>query len=89
MSQLHQMISNLQSRNITYVHTVQRETISIDETLEKAVMSDKVNLILKSRTQMVESIYKYFEFSIESCQNLIESSYIMIYLHTTGPEVQD
>ena len=42
--------------NITYVHTAQRETISIHEALEKAVMPDKMKLILKIRTQMVESI---------------------------------
>ena len=46
---------------ITHVHTAQRETISIHEALEKAVMSEKMTLILKTRTQMVESIYKYFD----------------------------
>ena len=42
--------------NITYVHTAQRETISIHEAIEKAVMTDKMKLILKVRTKMVESI---------------------------------
>ena len=48
MSQLHQMISGLQIPKITYVHTKERETISIHEALEKAVMSDKMKLILKA-----------------------------------------
>jgi hypothetical protein len=56
MPQLHQMIISLEMPNITYVHTVNRETISIDEALEKAVMSDKMKLILKVRTQMVQCI---------------------------------
>ena len=50
--------------NITYVHTAQRETIAIHEALEKAVMSDKMKLILKVRTQMVESIYKNFDLDL-------------------------
>ena len=50
--------------NITYVHTAQRETISIREALEKAVMPDKMKVILRARTQMVESIYKYFDLDL-------------------------
>ena len=61
MPQFHQMISGLQMPKIMYVHTTQRETISIREALEKAVMPEKMKLILKTRTQMVESIYKYFD----------------------------
>ena len=49
---------------ITYVHTAQRETISIREALEKAVIPEKMKLILKARTQMVESIYKYFDLDL-------------------------
>ena len=49
---------------ITYVHTAQRETISIRESLEKDVMTEKMKLILKTRTQMVESIYKYFDLDL-------------------------
>jgi hypothetical protein len=49
---------------ITYVHTTQRETISIREELEKPVMSEKMKLILKIRTQMVEEIYKYFDLDL-------------------------
>ncbi len=49
---------------ITYVHTAQRETISILEALEEVVMSEKMKLILKTRTQMVESIYKYFDLDL-------------------------
>ena len=61
MPQLYQMISGLQIPKITCVHTAERETISIHEALEKAVMPDKMKLILKARTQMVESMYKYFD----------------------------
>ena len=64
MPQLHQMISGLQMPKITYVHTAQRETISIHEALDKAVMPEKMKLILKARTQMVESIYKYFDLDL-------------------------
>jgi hypothetical protein len=64
MPQLHQMITGLQMPKITYVHTVQRETISIEEALEKSVMLEKLKLILKARTQMVESIYKYFDLDL-------------------------
>ena len=64
MPQLHQMISGLEMPKITYVHTAQRETISIHEALDKAVMPEKMKLILKARTQMVESIYKYFDLDL-------------------------
>jgi hypothetical protein len=64
MSQFHQMIMGLQMPKITYVHTTQRETISIRETLEKSVMSEKMKLILQVRTQMVEIIYKYFDLDL-------------------------
>jgi hypothetical protein len=39
----------------------QRETISIEATLEKVLMSENLKLILKVRTEMVERIYKYFD----------------------------
>jgi len=55
------LISGLQIPKITCVHTTQRETISIREALEKDVMTEKMKLILKARTQMVESIYRSFE----------------------------
>jgi hypothetical protein len=58
------MIRGLQMPKITYVHTAQRETISILEALEEVVMSEKMKLILKTRTQMVESIYKYFDLDL-------------------------
>ena len=64
MPQLHQMISGLQMPKITYVHTAQRETISIHEALQKAVRSDKMKVILKARTQMVEIMYKYFDLEL-------------------------
>jgi hypothetical protein len=57
------MISRLQMPNITYVHTAQRETISIREALEKAAMPEKMKVILRARIQMVESIYKYFDLT--------------------------
>ena len=63
------MISGFQMPKITYVHTAQRETISIHEALEKAVMSEKMTLILKVRTQMVESIYKYFDLDLSESNN--------------------
>ena len=55
------MICQLEIPNITYVHTAQRETISRDEALEKADIQDMMKHILKVRTQMVQSIYKYFD----------------------------
>ena len=61
---------------ITYVHTTERETFSIHETLEKTVMSDKVKLILKGRTQMVERTYKYFNL------DLSESHRVKLYICT-------
>jgi hypothetical protein len=64
MPQLHQLISALEMPKITYVHTAQRETISIHEALVKAVMPEKMKLILKARTQMMESIYKYFDLGL-------------------------
>ncbi len=68
--------SGLQMPKITYVHTVQRETISIREALEKTIMSEKMKLILKVRTQMVESIYKYFDL------DLSESHRAKLYIST-------
>ena len=76
MPQLHQMISGLQMPKITYVHTSQRETISIHEALEKTVMPEKMTLILKDRTQMVERIYKYFDL------DLSESHRSKLYIRT-------
>jgi hypothetical protein len=61
MSQLYQMIAKLEMSIITYVHTVRKETITIQEALEKAVSPDMTKHILKTRTQMVEIIYKYFD----------------------------
>ena len=58
------MITGFQMPKITYVHTAQRETISIHEALDKTVMSEKMKLILKVRTQMVERIYKYFDLDL-------------------------
>jgi hypothetical protein len=70
------MIRGLQMPKITYVHTAQRETISIREALEKAVMPEKMKLILKGRTQMVESIYNYFDL------DLLESHRAKLYICT-------
>ena len=54
---------------------IQRETISIHEALEKAVMTDKMKLILKARTQMVEN-NKYFDL------DLSESRLSKLYIYT-------
>ena len=71
------MFSGLQiPRSGTVVHTTERETISIHEALEKTVMTDKMKLILKSRTQMVEDIYKYFDL------DLSESHQAKLYIFT-------
>ena len=70
------MIIGVQIPKITYVHTTQTETISIHEALEKAVMPDKMKLILKARTQMVESMYKYFDL------DLSESHRVKLYICT-------
>ena len=50
--------SQVDDPKITYVHTAQRETIFIHEALEKTVMPNKMKLILKARTQMVESMMR-------------------------------
>ncbi len=61
MPQLYQMITKLEMSNITYVHTVRKETFTIQVTLEKAANPDMTKHILKARTQMVESMYEYFD----------------------------
>ncbi len=61
MSQLYQIITKLEMTTMTYVHTSRKESITIDETLEKDVRPDMMKPILKVRTQMVESMYKYFD----------------------------
>ncbi len=73
--------SAFEKPKITYVHTTQRETISIHEALEKDVTSEKIKLILKAKTQMVEIIYKYFDLT---CQNLIDPSCISSRYWTQG-----
>jgi hypothetical protein len=50
---------------------IQRETISMHEALEKAVMPNKMKLILKARTQMVESMYKYFDLDLSESHRVI------------------
>ena len=61
MPQLYQMITELEMSSITYVHTARKETITIQAALEKAARPDMTKRILKARTQMVESMYKYFD----------------------------
>ena len=80
MPQLYQMITKLEMTTMTYVHTSRKESITIDEALEKAVRPDMMKRILKARTQMVESLYKYFD------SDLSESH---LYLHATRPKVQE
>ena len=47
------MITKFQMTSIAYVHTARKETITIQEALEKDVRPDITKLILKARTQMV------------------------------------
>ena len=61
MPQLYQMITKLEMSSITYVHTARKETITIQAALEKAARPDMTKRILKARTQMVESMYEYFD----------------------------
>ena len=61
MPQIYQMITKLEMSSITYVHTARKETITIQAALEKAASPDMTKRILKARTQMVESMYKYFD----------------------------
>jgi hypothetical protein len=61
MSQLYQIITKVEMTTMTYVHTSRKESITIDETLEKDARPDMMKHILKVRTQMVESMYKYFD----------------------------
>jgi hypothetical protein len=61
MPQLYQMITKLEMNSITYVHTARKETITIQAALEKAANPDMTKRILKARTQMVESMYEYFD----------------------------
>ncbi len=64
-----QMISRLQMPNITYVHTAQRETISIHEAIEKAVMTDKMKLYgLHTSTLRIHSCAQ----SVYSCVRLYD-----------------
>ncbi len=58
---LYQMITKLEMTSITYVHTARKETITIQSALEKAVSPDMTKLILKTRTQMLEIMYIYFD----------------------------
>jgi len=58
------------------IHTSRKESITIDEALEKAVRPDMMKRILKARTQMVESMYKYFD------SDLSESHRAKLYICT-------
>jgi hypothetical protein len=68
MSQVYQMITKIEMTTTTYVHTSRKESITIDEALEKPVRPDMMKHILKTRTQMVESMYKYFVYLHYSTQ---------------------
>ena len=76
MPQVYQMITKLEMTTMTYVHTSRKESITIDEALEKAVRPDMMKRILKARTQMVESMYKYFD------SDLSESHRAKLYICT-------
>ena len=76
MPQVYQMITKLEMSTMTYVHTSRKESISIDEALQKAVRPVMMKRILKARTQMVESMYKYFD------SDLSESHRAKLYICT-------
>jgi hypothetical protein len=59
--QVYQMITKLEMTSITYVHTARNKIITIQTVLEKVASPDMTKRILKVRTQMVESMYKYFD----------------------------
>ena len=71
---------------ITYVHTARKKTITIQVAIDQAANTDMTKHILKARTQMVESMYKYFDAVLsESHRVKIE----VVYLHTSRPKVQE
>jgi hypothetical protein len=86
MPQLYQMITKLEMSNITYVHTVRKETFTIQVALEKAANPDMTKHILKARTQMVESMYKYFDTGLSESHRPKSE---VVYLHVSGPKVQE
>ena len=49
---------------ITYVHTTRKKTIPIHTVLEKTFRPEMMTGILKSRIQMVESMYRYFDSNL-------------------------
>ncbi len=70
------MITKLEMTTMTYVHTSRKESITIDEALEKSVRPDMMKHILKARTETVESLYKYFD------SDLSESHRAKLYICT-------
>jgi hypothetical protein len=71
-----QMIAKLEMPSITYVHTAQKETIPVYATLENAFRPEMMKGNLKARTQMVESMYRYFD------SNLSESHRAKLFICT-------
>ena len=67
------MITKLEMPSITYVHTTRKETILMHAALEKTFGSEMMKGILKTRTQMVEIMYRYFD------SNLSESHLVKLY----------
>ena len=76
MPQLYQMIAKLEMPSITYVHNTQKETIPVHAAIEKDFRPEMMKGILKARTQMVESMYRYFD------SNLSESHRAKLYICT-------
>ena len=81
--QFYQMITKLEMKIITYVHTPRKETITIQTTLEKSVSPDMTKRILKVRTQMVTG-RSCINISIRSCRSLIDLSCISVRFSTQG-----
>jgi len=73
-------------RIITYIHTVLKKTITIQVTLDQATNPDMTKHILKARTQMVESMYKYFDTGLSESHRPKSE---VVYLHVSGPKVQE
>ena len=61
---------------ITYIHTARKKTITIQVAIDQAANTDMTKHILKARTQMVESIYRYFD------SDLSESHRTKLYICT-------
>ena len=80
------MREKLEMNNITYAHTVQKKTITIQVDIDQVVNPDMTKHILKARTQMVESMYKYFNAGLSESHRVKSE---VVYLHASRPKVQE